>query len=281
LADLDEDGDVDIVAANHNTDHLTILHGDGFGKFKPAPNSPLRIDVSPHPHVVQAADLDADGHVDLVVDNRDAEALLILRGTGDGSFQTPGITVDVGGDPYLSMAIGDIEGDSRLDIVTPNPRNVGVIINRSDEDIAFVKASPVPAQTPFAVGLGDFNGDRSLDLITASDEGSPLVQLFWGDGNGDFEEAQASPLQFAAGGKTIAVGDFNGDGVADAVIASYQSPDVLMILGGQDSIRTGYLRGDEHPWGLAIADFNEDGRDDVVIGDDETQRAIIYLSIIA
>jgi hypothetical protein len=279
LADLDGDGDGDIVVANHDTDYVTILLGDGRGAFQPAPNSPLRIDVQPHPHAVRAADLDADGHVDLIVDHREAEGLLILRGLGEGRFESPGIVVDGGGDPYRGMAVGDVDGDGKLDLVTPNPGEVGVLLNASDEaGVAFVQAPPVAAAAPFGVALGDLNGDGKLDLIAASDEGSALVELFWGDGRGGFEAAGESSFELAPGGKSVVVGDLNGDGITDAAIASYQFSDVLVLLGGRDSIRTGYLAGDEHPWGLAVADFNGDGQDDLVIADDTTHKATVYLS---
>ena len=67
LADLDEDRDIDIVVANHDTDYVTILLGDGHGTFQPAPDSPLRVDVNPHPHAVQLADFDGDGHLGLFI----------------------------------------------------------------------------------------------------------------------------------------------------------------------------------------------------------------------
>lgn len=279
VADLDADGDMDIAVANHETDYLTILLGDGSGAFAPAPTSPLRIDVSPHPHAVRAADLDADGHVDLMVDHREAEGVLILRGLGGGRFDTPGLLVEVGGDPYRGMALGDLNQDGKLDLVTPNPREVGVLLNASSDQIAFVQVPSVAAGAPFAVDLGDFNGDGRLDLIAASDEGSPLVEVFFGDGQGGFEEASDSPFRLAPGGKKIAVGDFNGDGVADAAISCYLSPDVLVLLGGRGSLRTGSLPGGEHPWGLAVADLNENGNDDLVIADDAAQRATVYVSI--
>ncbi|CAN5373947.1 hypothetical protein BH23GEM4_BH23GEM4_09160 [soil metagenome] len=278
IADLDDDGDLDIAVANHETHHLTILLGVGRGGFEPASNSPLSIGVRPHPHVVRAVDIDADGHIDLIVDHREGEGLLILRGLGGGGFESPGTLVEAGGDPYRGMAVGDIDGDGRLDMVTPNQRDVGVLLNRSDEQIAFVQARPVAATAPFAVELGDFDGDGLLDLMVASGEGSEHVELFLGDGRGGFEETASSPYRIAAGGKKIAVGDFNGDGVADAAVASYQSSKVLVLLGGRDSIRNGYLPGGEHPWGLVATDLNEDGRDDLVVADDANPRAVVYLS---
>lgn len=279
IADLDEDGNLDIAVANHDTDYLTILLGDGSGAFRPAGNSPLRIEVRPHPHAVRAVDVDVDGHVDLVVDHRDARGYLVLRGLGEGRFASPGTLVEGGGDPYRGMAIGDIDGDGRPDLVAPNPTAVGVLLNAADERIAFVRAEPVAAAAPFAVDLGDFNGDDRLDLIVASGEGSPLVEIFFGDGRGGFEQASGSPFRLAPGAKDVAVGDFDGDGIEDAAVSSYRSSEVLVLLGGRDSFRTGSFPAGEHPWGLAAADLNEDGIDDLVIADDATIRATVFLSI--
>jgi len=278
LHDLDEDGDVDMVIANHDTDYLTILLNDGDGDFQPAPNSPLPIAVSPHPHVVRAADLDGDGLLDLTVDHREAEGLLILKGLGLGAFESPGTVVAAGGDPYRGMALGDLNGDGWPDLVTPNPGNAGVLLNTGQGDLTFAAAVPVPAEAPFAVGLADFNGDGRLDLIAASNEGSSLVELFLGDGQGEFEAAGDSPFRLAPGGKNIVVGDFNDDGLSDAAVASYHHPQVLLLWGGRETIETDNLAGGEHPWGLAAADFNGDGLDDLVIADDGADQVTLYLS---
>lgn len=278
LVDLNSDGQVDIVAANHDTHYLTILLGDGVGSFLPAPNSPLRIDVQPHPHAVRAADFDQDGLLDLVVDHRDREGLLVLRGLGGGRFERPGQVFGVGGDPYRGMAVGDLNGDGKPDLVTPNPAEIGVLLNASQVELAFKLAGPVEAESPFAVDLGDFNGDGRLDLVAASDEGSDRVALFWGDGLGGFTPAGNAPFRFAPGAKKIAVGDWNGDGLDDAAISSYQSSQIFLIYGGEGQLTTGRLPAGNHPWGLAAADLNQDGRDDLVVGDDTDRAAFIFVN---
>lgn len=278
LADLDGDGHVDIAVANHETHHLTLLQGDGSGGFQASPHSPLTISVEPHPHAVRAADLDADAQVDLIVDHRAGEGLLVLRGTGDGEFVSPGTLVEGGGDPYRGMAVGDLNGDAHFDLVTPNPDGVGVLLNTSASQLGFSKSTIGTDGGPFAVDLGDLNGDGQLDVITALDEGSSLVQVFLGDGRGAFREAEDSPFRLAAGGKMIAGGDFNGDGVDDAAIACWNASEVLLLLGGANSIDTATLPVQGNAWGPAAADLNGDMVDDLVVPDAASDRVALFVS---
>lgn len=278
LSDLDGDGNIDAVVANHETHYLTILKGDGRGGLLAASNSPLAIQVDPHPHAVRAVDLDGDGAVDLAVDHRAGRGLLILKGKGNGEFESPGKLVPTGGDPYRGMAAGDINGDGQLDLVTPNPREVGIVLSLDRRRLAFRQAPSLDAEAPFAVELLDFNHDGKLDIIAASDEGSPLVQLYLGDGQGGFRESGGSPFRFAPGGKAIATGDFDGDSFEDAAVASYTHSDVLLLYGASELSRSAYLAGGQNPWGLAAADLNEDGKDDLVIADAANASLRIYLS---
>lgn len=278
-ADINGDEAVDLVVANHETSYLTLLRGDGRGAFASAPNSPLTVDVDPHPHAVRARDLDGDGNVDLVIDDRGRRSLLSLRGLGGGAFEAPGTVIGVGGDPYLGLDLGDVNNDGRIDLVTPNPTEVGVLLNAGGGHISFNPAPSLAATSPFAVALTDINGDDALDVIAASDGAASHVQIFLGDGHGTFPEAGDAVFGMAAGAKSVAVGDINGDGFEDALISSWSS-DALIVLGGPTKLRTvrPHLQDVENPWGLAVVDLNEDGKGDFVIADGVRSLTTVYLS---
>lgn len=276
FGDANGDGVPDLAVANHETDYVTVLLGDGSGGFEPAPGSPIHVSVDPHPHAVVLADLDQDGRLDLLVDHRGAEAVLALRGMGNGRFELPGSVIPVGGDPYRGMVVADVNGDGRLDLLTPNRRDVGVRLASGRGGLAFDEAPPVATPAPFSIGVADLTGDGTPDLVTAS-ETDGFVRLLPGDGTGRFGAAADSVAIATGEGKAVATGDVNGDGIADAVVTSYPSPTVVIMLGG-DTIQRLTLEATRNPWGLDVADLNGDGIDDPVVADQGAGRLYVFLS---
>jgi hypothetical protein len=281
LGDFDEDGDLDAAIANHETLYLTILVNDGLGDLKFTEKSRLSVDIGPHPHAVRVTDLDRDGHLDLLVDDREREAILVMAGGGEGEF-TERQRIDVGGDPYRGMAIGDMDGDGWADLVTPNRSEVAIVLRAGAEPAAELAAENfrepvgIPAPQPFGIQVADLNGDQLLDVIYATEPGA--VRVLPGEGAGAVSSQAWYQEQMPRGGKAIAVGDFNADGIDDAAIQSFFSSGVRILLGDEAAIRTTEVDGGENPWGIAVADLNGDGRDDLVVSDHGSGEVRIFLA---
>ncbi len=288
VADLNHDGNLDLVFANHETSYLTILLGDGRGGFSPAPSSPLTVHSRPHPHGVAAADLDGDGHLDLVTDSWGENKVTVLFGDGKGGFSSPGTTFDVGPHPYQRVRAADLNGDGRADIVTTNldGASVTVLLSTGRRGVAPASGSPFPAGgKPFGLAIGDVNGDGRPDLVVGNWGGHPedssfdAVNVLLGDGKGGFSPLPGSPLKAGHAPARVAVGDLNGDGIGDIAVANYVGDDVTIFFGGKRGLRRGpTLKAGHRPEGIAIGDLNGDGRGDIVTADSADGAITLFLS---
>ncbi len=278
IADFDADGDPDIIIANHEKPYLSFARGDGDGTFRTF-EAFVGVDVRPHPHEVNAVDLNDDQLIDLIVDSRDRRSIVAIPGSPDGKFAAPGTAFDVKGAPYLGFAVGDINGDGRPDVVTPNADHVAIILNESSPAaIMLTHSHTVPFPRPFAVGLGDFDGDGKIDLVVASEEAGKNVAIFSGDGKGQISAAPTSMFELAAGAKQLTIGDFDGDSVSDVVVSSWNQDAIIVSRNGEDFAAGKLpLGGIQVPWGIAAGDIDGDGRDDLVISDGESALANLYL----
>jgi hypothetical protein len=243
VADVNGDGKLDlIVATGSNTAGLVgVLLGMGDGTFQAEVTyssgglSPLALAV---------ADVNGDGEPDVVVANRwtdntytNSNVAVLLNG-GTGNFPS-GIQYGTGGFYPDSVAIADVNGDGNPDLVVANSSsirstgglgNVGVLLGNGKGAFQAAMAYSSGLYGATSVAVADVNGDGKLDLVVANcsssgggcSGGGGNVGVLLGNGDGTFQTA----LPFGPGGNTpfeVAVGDVNGDGRPDLVVASCAS----------------------------------------------------------
>jgi FG-GAP-like repeat len=287
VGDFNRDSRPDLAFANHETQQLTVLLGDGRGGFVPAPGSPVEIAVRPHPHGIATADFNGDGNWDLVTDSWAEDRLELVFGDGKGTFRTPGTYVAVGKHPYQRIRVADLNGDGKPDIVSPNLDGNNVTILLGDGRGAFSQSagSPFPGgDSPFNVAVGDLNADGFPDLAivnspssTAGRSGRDGLTVLIGDGRGAFRAMRGSPFPTDRFPNIAAIGDIDGDGVGD-ILLSHPDGDHVTIF---SMSRNGTLASRKdlamhgHPKGLAIYDFDGDGLGDTVIANNSENTVTV------
>jgi hypothetical protein len=169
-------------------------------------------------------DLNGDGKLDMVVANEGVDgywSVGALLGKGDGTFAARG---DVSTDRATSVALGDLNKDGKLDLVTANDwgSRAFVLLGKGDGTFAPMTSYSTWSYTPH-LALGDLNGDGQLDIVVAS---TGATEVLLGKGDGTF----APSLSYAACAQTLALGDFDGDGRLDIATVTYAST-VSVLLG--------------------------------------------------
>jgi hypothetical protein len=164
VADLNNDGNLDIVATGNLTNTVSVLLGQGDGNFGPFHT----FDAGSAPIWVDAADLNHDGNNDLVVRDQSGVTTAVLLGNGDGTFQSaqfysPG---GVGG------AIADFNGDGNADFVTGNS---GLNVLLGNGDGSFQAAVNFATDRDFRMTSADVNGDGHADLLGVSGLGVSVL----------------------------------------------------------------------------------------------------------
>ncbi len=313
VADVNGDGKPDLVVANSCLQYSSacqsgqvnstvgVLLGNGDGTFQPV----VTYNVGGYAAVsVAVADVNGDGKPDLLVASSCAPvnglctngAVSVLLGNGDGTFQSA-VTYSSGGYDSISMAVRDVNGDGKPDLIVANlcpvsssacdhylvDGTVGVLLGNGDGTFQAAVTYDSGGVYAYSVAAADVNGDGKPDLIVANNcgggghctggpEAKPIAVLL-GNGDGTFRPA----VTYSSGGYgavSVAVADVNGDGKPDLVdLVSCASLNnctngiVGVLLGNGDGTfqpAITYSSGGYVPWSLTLGDLNSDGKPDAV-----------------
>ena len=280
VADLDGDGDLDLVSANdagfHLEGNLQVFFQDSHQSFTSAPG---KLHTEIRPTCVAAADLDGDGDMDLVAANRGSANLTLYFQTHPGVF-TPSSEspLPAGADPF-SVAAADLDGDGDMDLVSANQggNELQVFFQTSPGSFSRAPLSLPTGVDPLSVAAADLDGDGDMDLVSAN-EGSATLTLFFQTKAGVFA---STPLSLLAGGspKSVAAADLDGDGDIDLVSANQSRNDsqvFLQMSPGQFTPASSTLPTPANPYAVAAADLDGDGDMDLVAANRDSDNLRLF-----
>jgi hypothetical protein len=282
VGDFNSDGQPDIITANAESTNLSVLLGKGDGTFSNAVNYATGL----LPISVASADFDRDGHPDIaVIDDLLSGELSIVfgvhvfKGRGDGTFE-PGRPYAAGTNAH-HVSVSDFNGDGTPDLAVANytiPSAVTVLLGKGDgtfEDAVSYDAGGIGA---IVVLPGDVDGDGKLDLavlnsIVNSTTNFSSVSFLLGNGDGTFRSPIRRETEPYA--RTMALGDFDGDGRLDLATAGWQEqnpirqdlfPVSVQLGNGDGSFQARFLyAAGTKPQFLLARDLNHDGRSDLAV----------------
>jgi FG-GAP-like repeat len=232
-ADFNNDAHADLITDSWAENRLTLVLSNGHGGWQ-TPGTPIEIGRKPYINVV-AADLDGDGNVDLVMPNTGLDSICILFGDGHGHFTHAGQSPLVAGPTPFMVAVADVNGDGRPDIVVANYS--GHISDTTGDGLTWVRNDGGRHFTAFPqriaigqgcwrVAAGDINGDGIAD-IAFIDAARNAVTVVYGSHTGLHAGVQVPVMQ---GPHNLALADLDGDGRADLMVITEERDELLVLL---------------------------------------------------
>ncbi len=273
IADIDRDGNLDVVVANgrHWPEQNVLLMNQGQATF----SAPRNLGNQPDPsYATELADLDGDGDLDIAVGN-DRKANRIFLNDGTGQFDDGSEFGEISS--VRSLTLADLNGDQHVDILA-TCRGQQNVFYLNDGTGGFGEALPFGNQddSTIDVAVADVNRDGHPDLVLANrDQQQNYVLL--NDGQTRFTEQ----VPFGTGTdetRAILVADLNADGHPDLVAGNIAQPNAIYLGDGNGGFGDGinFGRDDGRTYSLDIADLDNDGDPDLVTGNLVQQNAVFF-----
>jgi hypothetical protein len=232
--------------------------------------------LAQEPNVTEIAghgDFNNDGREDLLIERFTQTSTSftatpqIYISTGDGTYQAPK-TLPAPVDPSFT-AVGDFNGDGKLDFATLNGSNLVVCLGNGDGTFQAPKTVASTGPNLPALMAVDVNHDNKTDLVGVLTNSAPVLQVWISNGNGTFSKGQTVGVNMESITGALA-GDFDGDGKPDvAVLYSEKGPTTIQVFYGDGAGHLGSPYTITDPQGyddlnLVVADVNNDGRSDLI-----------------
>jgi hypothetical protein len=285
-ADLNRDGNTDIIVANADNNTVSIFAGAD--DVPPSLQATVSVDGSPRG--VVAADLNRDGNLDLAVTGANCNCVTLLRNGGGFSF-TQAARVTGLGQPH-GLAVGDFNHDDIPDLAVSSTSASAVDVLVGSANFQFARQRHGPSPATRAVVVVDYDRDGWDDIVTANSttsDAQPNISVFRNDNFVFHYMEDAAEVNFLPPGdrRGIAVLNINGDGWLDLAFSVRNGARVEYAsgIGRGGFVATGSSDDTEAvpasggPRGLSIADVNEDGRQDIVVSNEFDRSVSVLVNI--
>lgn len=281
FADLDQDGDPDVVAIGDGSGRLAVWENDGAGQF--TERFLNGITGVPMPSGIIACDYDNDGDLDLYLSNYGAPNILArndgnfvfvdvtdIAGVGDAGYGTGSVWGDYDGDGWVDLYVANRTTNESPPLNNPNRlyRNLG---DGTFEDVAGLLGVD-DTQLTYQAVFFDFDNDHDADLYLITDkgqDGAPYNRLFENTGGSFTEISVASGAGVHMNGMSGTVGDFDGNGFQDLYITNTPPGNVLLLNQGNKTFvefaSEAGVESFETGWGAMFLDYDNDGHQDLFV----------------
>jgi hypothetical protein len=269
-ADLNGDGNLDLIVPDVSNWAVAVLYGKGDGTFPTSAEFAAAVPNVTAPTGIAVGDLNKDGKPDIVVASSTGccpygGGITVLLNNGNGTFQPPVLYPNPNGVDSGQVAVADLNADGKLDVAETSLGGQNVAVFLGNGNGTFQVAKITFAIWPSAIAVGNLTSDNRPELVVSSYyDGTVWVLL--NKGSGVFQVSGVYSSDWSA--MAIALTDFNGDKKLDFVAGNSSGQFATIALGNGD----GTFQGSPHynesggMWtnGIAAADFNLDGSLDIV-----------------
>ncbi len=222
VVDLDKDGDVDVIATSRGRANQIYLN-NGKGKFDSGRPFGTRNDSTID---VATIDWNHDGHLDLVLANRDSQPNAILINDGELKFSKR-VPFGSGKDQTRAVAVGDVDGDGEPDIAAGNIGQANAVhLSDGKGGVRATITFGLATGRTYTLAMADMDNDKDLDLIVGNAGQTNAVFFNSGDGKTFKEVRFGGPANATYG---LDVADFDGDGFADIAVANSDAPNAVFL----------------------------------------------------
>ncbi|MFW9894022.1 MAG: FG-GAP repeat domain-containing protein, partial [Candidatus Thorarchaeota archaeon] len=292
LGDVDGDGHLDVVTGNAGQN--VVYLNDGSGSFFsdtvdcdiPTVNVRCFGTGEDSTRSVALADVDGDAYLDIVTGNGgdEGEQNRVYLNDGQGNFDlSRNSRFGTGVDSTRAVAVGDMDGDGDLDIVTGNYNQQNVVY-LNDGTGSFPSDGGHPfgpvGDSTWSIGVGDLDSDGDLDVVTGNQGEQNVVYI--NDGQGNFPSGSAR--RFGTGQditRSAVSGDVDGDGDLDIVTGNSGQQNVVYLNDGAGDYPSAgvptFGTGQDSTRSVAVGDMDGDGYLDIVVGN-YNQQNVVYVN---